>query len=45
MDNEPEYQGHHIRWSYDQVTKAQKKHNYRIPSMAHEKRKAKKEKR
>lgn len=43
MDNEPEYQGHHKRWSYNRITKILKDSNYRIPSIAHEIRHARKE--
>lgn len=44
MDNEPKHQGHHERWSYQQITKDLKENNYRIPSTAHEIRQAVKEK-
>lgn len=44
MDNEPEYKGHHLMWSYHRVKKMLKNNNYRIPSTAQEIRKARKEK-
>ncbi len=43
MDNEPEYHGHHTRWSYHSITKFLKKSDYRISSIAHEIRQTKKE--
>ena len=42
MDNAPEYQGGHERWSYNRIAKILKDSNYRMPSIAHERRQAEK---
>ncbi len=44
MDNEPEYQGHHLTWSYNRIKKILQNSNYRIPSTAQEIRESRKEK-
>ena len=44
MDNEPLDQGDHSRWSYTVLTKKLKEWNYRMPSIAHQKRQEKKNK-
>ena len=44
MDNEPQFQGEHSRWSYQQITKFLKEHNNRIPSISYAVKQAEKEK-
>ncbi len=44
MDNEPVDHGEHARWSYTVLTKKFKEWNNRLPSIAQDRREAKKEK-
>jgi aryl-alcohol dehydrogenase-like predicted oxidoreductase len=43
MNNEPEYQGEHKRWTYNEVSKSLKERDYRINSISHNMRQKRKE--
>ncbi len=45
MDNKPQYEGDHARWTYTNMVKTLKKNNYRIPSVAKRQSQEEKEKR